>query len=200
MIRALLGGSFDPAHAGHVAVARHLLVHSLADHVVVVPAWRSPWRQMPVAGPEDRLAMCRLAFADLPQASVDDREIAAGRPVFTVETLAALALEEPTARWRLVIGGDHLAGFPQWRQPGRILELAELLVVERAGHGQAGAVAAVAGAAGLTAGRMIIAPPFDHPVSATGIRAMLAHGERPGAMLTPAVAAYIEAHRLYRAD
>lgn len=192
MIRALLGGSFDPVHTGHVAMVRHVLQHHLADHVVVVPNWRSPWRTEPGAGPADRLAMCRLAFAAEPTTSVDAREIEGGRPAYTVETLAALAAEAPDARWRLVIGGDHLAGLGNWHDSPRLLALAELIVLERPGCGDAVAP-------GFATGRLVPAPPFDNPVSASAIRAMLAAGGDPGAMLPPAVAAYIDAHRLYRA-
>ncbi len=197
MILAVLGGSFDPVHAGHVAMAAHVLRHRLADHVLVIPNRQSPWREAPLAGPDDRLAMCRLAFADQPQVTVDGREIAGGRPAFTVDTLADLARERPEDRWRLVIGGDHLATFRQWRDSERILSLAELIVLDR--DGAAGDEAAQAAAA-LPPERLVTAPPFDHPVSASVVRAMLMAGERPGPMVPPTVAAYIEAHRLYRAN
>lgn len=196
MILAVLGGSFDPVHAGHVAMAAHVLRHRLADHVLVIPNLQSPWREAPLAGPHDRLAMCRLAFADQPQVTVDGREIAGSLPAFTVETLADLARERPGDRLRLVIGGDHLATFRQWRESARILSLAELIVLDR--KGAAGGEAARA-AAVLPPECLVTAPPFDHPVSASAVRGMLAAGERPGALLLPpAVVAYIEAHCLYR--
>jgi nicotinate-nucleotide adenylyltransferase len=194
VILAVLGGSFDPVHAGHVAMVEHVLSHGLADHVLVIPNRQSPWRGAPLAEPHDRLAMCRLAFVNQPQVTVDGREIAAGVPAFTVETLADLARERPADRLRLVIGGDHLATFRQWREPERILSLAEIIVLDRdslAGDGAAKAAA-------VPPDRLVPAPRFDQAVSASAIRAMLMAGERPGAMLPPAVAAYIEAHRLYR--
>lgn len=195
MIRALLGGSFDPVHTGHVALAAHVLGAGLAERIVVVPAWRSPWRDPPLADPDQRLAMCRLAFADLPPVTVDDREVASGRPVYAVETLTALAAEHPGDAWRLLVGADHLATFARWREASRLLELAELLVVPRAG------VAAHPPAdwsAELPAARVLVAPPFDHPVSSSAVRAMLAAGGATGDLLPPAVAAYIDTHRLYR--
>lgn len=191
MIRALLGGSFDPVHAGHVALAGHVLEAGLAERVVVVPAWRSPWRDLPAAPAADRLAMCRLAFAGLGAVTVDDREAAAGRPVPTVETLAALAAAAPGDDWRVVIGADHLATFPLWQDAARLLALAKLVVVARAGVD-------LAPPAGLPAGRILVAPPFDHPVSSSAVRAMLAAGGATGDLLPPAVAAYIETRRLYR--
>jgi nicotinate-nucleotide adenylyltransferase len=196
VILGVLGGSFDPVHTGHVAMVEHVLRHRLADHVLVIPNRQSPWREAPLAGPHDRLAMCRLAFADPSQVTVDGREIAGPTPSFTVETLAELAQERPTDRLRLVIGGDHLATFRQWREPERILSLAELIVLDRGGlaGGEAARVAA-----DLPPDRLVAAPPFDQAVSASAVRGMLAAGDRPGALLLPpAVAAYIEAHCLYR--
>jgi nicotinate-nucleotide adenylyltransferase len=195
VIRALLGGSFDPVHTGHVALARHVLGAGLAERIVVVPAWRSPWREQPLAAPEDRLAMCRLAFADLLPVTVDDREVAAGRPVYAVETLAALAAEHPGDAWRLLVGADHLATFPHWREAPRLLELAELLVVPRAGVGTR---LPSDWPSDLPPARIRVAPPFDHPVSSSAVRAMLAAGGATGDLLPPAVAAYIDTHRLYR--
>ncbi len=195
MIRALLGGSFDPVHTGHVAMVAHLFEHGLADHVTVVPNWRSPWREPTGASPLDRLAMCRLAFAGRAGVTIDDREVVAGRPVYTVETLTALCAEYPADRWRLVVGADHLATFNAWREPERILALAELVVLERAGVAEL--PPGLCGL-GLPTERIVLAPTFDHPVSASAVRAMLAAGAGASAPVPAAVAAYIEAHRLYR--
>lgn len=196
MTCALLGGSFDPVHSGHVAIARHVLGAGLADRVLVVPNARSPWRPEPLAPAVDRLAMCRLAFAAEPGIAVDDREVAAGRPAWTVDTLEALAGERPGERWRVVIGADHLATFGAWRRASRILELAELLVVHRAGSP---VDAAAVAAAGLPPARVLVAPPFDHPVSGTAVRAILGAGGDGSGLLPGAVAAYIAARGLYRA-
>lgn len=192
MIRAVLGGTFDPVHAGHVAMARHVLEHGLADLVHVIPNWQSPWRDIPVAGPAERLAMCRLAFAAVPGTLVDPREIDGGCPAWTVDTLAALVAAFPTDRLRLVVGADHLASFDRWRDPARILDLAELVVLDRPG-------AAASAPPPWLAARLVSAPPFDHPVSASAVRAMLAGAVDPKDALPAGVAGYIAAHGLYRA-
>lgn len=195
MIRALLGGSFDPVHAGHVAMAAHVLVHGLADRVVVIPNWRSPWRPDPAASAADRLAMCRLAFAGMPEVAVDDREIAGGQAAFTVDTLETLVATHPGDTWRVIIGGDHLGGFSRWERASRILELAELIVLER----PAARARTESTSVGMPGARLVAAPPFDHPVSASAVRAMLGAGDAASAPLPPAVADYIAAHQLYRA-
>jgi len=128
MIRALLGGSFDPFHNGHLALVHHLLDGAWADRVVVVPAHRSPHKAHPVASGADRLAMARLALAGIAGASVDSREVERGGISYTVDTLAELSVANPGDQWRLVIGADNLSAFTTWRRWRRLLELAELLV------------------------------------------------------------------------
>ena len=133
MTRALLGGSFDPVHAGHVAMAAHVLERGWADVVHVVPAWLSPHKDLAAAPAAARLDMVRLAFAGLPRIVVDPREIAAGRPCRTVETLESLVADHPGDPFRLVIGADNLADFHRWSRPDRLLELAQLVVLGREG-------------------------------------------------------------------
>jgi nicotinate-nucleotide adenylyltransferase len=202
MIRALLGGSFDPVHLGHVAMARHVLADGLAAAVHVVPAWLSPHKRGAGAPPQERLAMVRLAFAGLDGVQIDAREIRAGHSCRTVTTLAALRDEHPADHWRLVVGADHLPSFRTWAEPDRILRLAELVVLGRVGHAVTGDAIR---AAGLPEARVVAVPEFDQPVSSTAVRAMLAAGPGSEAQLVagglPApVAAHIVAHRLYRPD
>ena len=195
MLRAMLGGSFDPVHLGHLAMARHMLEKELADLLVIIPAWRSPHKYENSASAEDRLAMVRLAFAGLPGVEVDDREIKRGRVSFTVDTLEEWAAEFPGDRLRLVIGQDNLAGFSGWRLPDRIQELADIVVYPR--DGILPTPAAVA-RAGIDPGRVILVSDFEHPVSSTTVRAMLAAGSLTEGQLDPAVAAFITARGLYR--
>jgi nicotinate-nucleotide adenylyltransferase len=190
MIRALFGGSFDPVHNGHVAIVQHLLRRGLADRVVVVPAGLSPFKDGLTAVAAERLAMVRLAFADEPDVSVDDREIVRGGVSFTIDTLRALVAERPGDRWRLVIGADNAEGLSRWRESDALLALAEVVVMPRGG-------AAPAPADGLDPARFVLVEDFDEPVSSTAIRAMLARGAVPDADLPPAVARHIRRRGLY---
>ncbi|MFO7652263.1 MAG: nicotinate (nicotinamide) nucleotide adenylyltransferase [Candidatus Krumholzibacteriia bacterium] len=205
MIRALFGGSFDPIHAGHLALVRRLLEDGLADGVVVVPAGRHPLRPEAAAPGADRAAMARLAFAGWPRVRVDDREVARardGEPTYTVDTLAELQAEEPQARWRLVVGADNLPDLPRWRDLPRLLELATLVVVAREGWDGVlpPQVTAAADAAGSESAPVVLSVgDFRHPASATEIRRRLAAGDPPGPHLPAAVAAYIGERGLYRA-
>lgn len=189
MIRALFGGSFDPVHAGHVAVVEMLLARGLADIVHVAPARRSPRKSQPCLEPPlIRLQLVRLAFAGQPQVVVEDREVRRPRASFTVRTLAELAASYRDDRWRLVVGADQAADFGNWRDPERLLELAEVVVIAR------GPVVLTA----PLAGRALVVADFAHPASATQIRGELAAGRVPGpGQLPPRVAAMIQASGLY---
>ncbi len=190
MIRAVFGGSFDPIHAGHVAIIDLLRARGLADVVHVVPAGRSPLkRAAPQAAGDDRLFLAHAALDGRADVVVEDLEITRPPPSYTVDTLDALVARYPHDRWRLVIGADQAAAFESWRDPQGLLALAEPVVIAR------GPVALPPS----LAGRALVIEDFDHPASATAIRSALAAGARPGRDLLPAtVAAAIQARGLYR--
>ncbi len=192
MIRALLGGSFDPFHNGHLALVHHLLDGAWADRVVVVPAHRSPHKAHPVASGADRLAMARLALAGIAGVGVDSREVERGGISYTVDTLAELSVANPGDQWRLVIGADNLSAFTTWRRWRRLLELAELLVVARAGFG-------IEVPAEVPEG-VVVVTEFDSPVAATALRKSLAVGRLPRSEVPAAVLAHIQSGGLYGAD
>jgi len=202
MIRALLGGSFDPVHIGHTAMVGHVLAAELAAVVHIVPAWLSPHKQYSAASAEHRLQMVRLAFPAATGVVIDSREVDAGRPCFTVDTLAALRTEHGNDRWRLLIGGDNLGTLHTWHRAERLQTMAEIVVF---GRNACDVGTAAVESAGLDPGLVNTVAAFDQPVSSTGVRAMLATGTMTQATLEtggiPApVARYILAHRLYRSE
>ena len=137
--------------------------------------------------------MAGLAFEDISRVEVDDREIVRARVSFMVETLEDLALDFPGDSLRLVIGADNLAGFSEWRDPDRIQELADIVVYPR--DGLVPSPDAIS-RAGLDSRRVIPVADFDHPVSSTTVRAMLAEGILPENQLPVGVAEYIAARLL----
>jgi len=194
VIRAVLGGSFDPVHTGHIAMVDHILVNGLADLVMLVPAWRSPHKTAQAASPTDRLAMVKLAFSHRDSVEIDDREIAGGRVAYTVDTLAEMRSQYADDELRLVIGADQLAVFDAWYRPGRILELVELVVLARPGH-QLDASGLVG--QGWPTDRIHLCPDFHEPVASSEIRAMIGRGELPAEFLPPPVLEYIRREDLY---
>jgi nicotinate-nucleotide adenylyltransferase len=194
MIRAVLGGTFDPVHRGHVAMARHLVEQRLAARVIVVPAWLSPHKEANTAPAADRLAMVELAFAGTAAVDIDRREIDRGRVCYTIDTLRELRDEYPGDLLRLVIGADNLAAFSAWKHPKRIQQIAEIVIYPR--DGLTPSASAIADSA-LDPARVIAVTDFDHPVSSTALRAMLREGQVPHRLLPGGVADYITSRRLY---
>lgn len=190
MIRALLGGTFDPVHSGHAALVSRILDDGLADHVTVVPARLSPHKDSNDATGAERLAMVRLVFDPVDGVDVDPRELLRPGPSYTYDTLAALADEHPDDAWRLVIGADNLDGFPTWHRYRELLALAPLLVFAR--EGRTGTAPPE-----VPEERIMRIPDFDMPMSSTGIRAMLVAGQEP-AGLPAVVLDHIRARGLYR--
>ncbi len=128
----VFGGSFDPVHVGHILVAREVMEKLKAEKVVFVPAYRSPLKEGYVAPPEDRLEMLKLAVENEEGFEVDDYEIAKGGISYTVETLEYMR-KKVKGRIGFLIGADSMLRFHLWREPERILELADIVVADREG-------------------------------------------------------------------
>jgi len=127
----VFGGTFDPVHVGHLAIAQAALDTAGLDQIVFVPARRSPLKeQSPVASEADRLAMLVLATKDEPRFSVSRVELDREGPSYTVDTLEAL---RPAGELYLILGSDALADLGKWRSPERIKALAKILVARRPG-------------------------------------------------------------------
>ncbi len=201
---ALFGGSFDPVHSAHLACARLALEHGSVDHVVFIPAARSPLKaQGPTASGPERLAMLETAIAGAPAWSTWDVEVVRPAPSYSVDTVRALLAERtsnPPARVCFLLGGDHLEALPLWREFEVLFELAEPLVISREtstperiqqleGRVPPGLVARLA--AGL-----IEAEPIE--LSSSELRVKLAAGQDPGDALPPGVWNFIRGRGLYR--
>lgn len=199
MIRGVLGGSFDPVHNGHVAMARYFLDRDLVQRLHIVPARLSPHKTHTSANPLQRLNMVRLAFLDLPGVVVDNREIIRPGPSYTVDTLESLAVEHPDDQLLLIVGQDNVSGFAHWKDPRRIASLATVAVLARPAAEPSNNPPDLPPDLGL---RQQIFHDFDHPVSSTQIRAILedsktADGDLADCVPAP-VAEYILRNQLYR--
>jgi nicotinate-nucleotide adenylyltransferase len=191
----LFGGSFDPPHLAHLALARAALEQLALDRLVWMPAARSPHKAgQPSAPAEDRVAMLRLLAAGEPRFEIDERELRRAGPSYTVDTLRALHAQQPATDWWLVIGQDQYARFDTWHEWRAILALAGLAVAAR----DAQAVAPAPGLAGCPHRvRVLALPPLPH--SATAARSRSAAGQDVAALVGAPVARYIAHHHLYRA-
>ena len=128
----VFGGSFDPVHVGHLAIAEAARASERLDEVVFVPARRNPLKdEEPEASAEDRYEMLRRALAKVDGMRTSRLELERPSPSYTVDTLRALA--EPRRELFLILGADALAELARWREPAEVLRLATLLVAKRPG-------------------------------------------------------------------
>lgn len=129
----MFGGTFDPPHVGHRIVAADVLEALDLDRLVIVPAPRPPHRSA-VLPADLRLELTRRAFAGNPYIEVSDVEFGREGPSYTVDTLERVQVALPDDRLFLVVGCDQYEGLGGWRQPERIVELAEIAVMRRDGR------------------------------------------------------------------
>jgi nicotinate-nucleotide adenylyltransferase len=142
---ALFGGSFDPPHHGHIAIATAAADVFDLEQVLFAPVGRQPLKtESPPAPFADRLAMVELACVGDERFKVSgiDAPRVDGLPNYTVDTLTALRKEMPEARLFHLVGADSFLDLRRWREPDRLLELAEWIVVSRPGVCACGAFAA----------------------------------------------------------
>jgi len=188
----ILGGSFDPPHDAHLALARSALEHLSLDEVRWVPAGLQWQKTRQPAPAQDRRAMVALAIEGEPRFVLDDRELRRAGPSYTVDTLRELQAGEP-AEWFLILGQDQYANLPTWHDWRELLSRATLAVASRNG------IVPMPGAALAAVPHRVAALPMPRmDVSATDIRARAAAGQPIDAMVPAAVARYIDLHRLYR--
>ncbi len=204
----LLGGTFDPIHVGHLALARSARAALRLDEVVLLPTGAS-WQKSGVrATPEQRLTMARLAVGTEAGLSVSDREVRRTGPSYTIDTLAELRAElGPEAAIVLLIGSDQLINLHTWRRWTELCAFAHLACTQRERVSLAQlpepveALVRERGQQALPdapAGAVVFFSMPPVPVSATAVRAQLGRGEQPHGLVPPAVLDYIDSHRLYR--
>ena len=207
----ILGGTFDPPHVGHLALARSARDAMQLDEVRLMPTGHSWQKSAAGASALQRLEMVRIALRDVGPAeglSADDREVVRGGQTYTVDTLEALRKElGPDVMLVLIVGSDQLRNLATWRNWQRLFDLAHIAATQRERitledlPPEVEAEVASRGRDALPdapAGSIVFFRMPAVAVSATGLRAQLAAGERPDALSPPAVLDYIHSHRLYR--
>lgn len=182
----VLGGAFDPPHDGHLALARAAIDRFGLDRLVVRVV-AEPGHKPVTAPVAARLALARLAFAELPEA-----EVSLDPHPRTVDSLAQLGLADPV----FLIGADELLDFPSWKDPDRVLALARLGVATRPGTARPALDAVIAGLA--RPDRVELFEIEAVPVSSSDVRSRVRRGEPIEELVPPAVAAEIARLGLYR--
>jgi nicotinate-nucleotide adenylyltransferase len=177
---ALLGGSFNPPHVGHLLAAHYVRATQGVDELWLMPTFRHPFGKV-TAPYEQRVRMCELLCRDAAGWMKTSRvESEVGKDGRTVDTLEFLQARHPEYRFTLIIGSDILKDLPSWKDFDRIQRMARVVVLYRAGYPADEAVG----------------PPLAL-VSSTDIRERLARGELPEELVPGSVLAYAREHHLF---
>ena len=193
----LLGGTFDPVHNGHLALATQVAATSNLDSVWFVPAQRSPLKAHRPTGNRHRLAMLDLALQGWPRFTVSRVDLDRPAPSYTTDTVAAVRAQVGAGpALYLIAGADILLDLPDWRDPDRLLSLCRVHVAWRPGYPREVPASLIA-ALPAAQSRMTVLPIAMQDVSSTLVRDRVAAGRSIQALVPPAVAAYIRKHRLY---
>jgi nicotinate-nucleotide adenylyltransferase len=199
----ILGGTFNPPHRGHLALARHARDELALERVLLMPVHTPPHKPGGAdPGAEHRLQMCRLAAGTQPGVEACGLELQRGGPSYTADTLSEIHARDPEAELTFIVGADTARTLPSWHDPGRVLELAELAVAARSGtdRGQVMAALELAAQGSPVRPRVSFLAMEQIEASSSAARELLAAGEDAAAMLGPTVAGYIAEHGLYGAS
>lgn len=181
----VLGGTFDPIHEGHLAVAHTALQQFRLDKMILVPDFKPPHKEFQGgASPEDRLAMTQLASQNFPHFEVSDIEIKRAEISYTIDTLKTLKKQYPGSEFFLIMGADNYAHFEKWKEPDEIRKMAQILVAPREGV-----------EVNLDRTSPIVMP--HKTLSSTEIRKGLQKGQFGSSMIPQGVLDYIRKQHLY---
>lgn len=183
MTVGIFGGSFNPVHNGHIALAKALVERGEVDSVWLTLSPLNPIKAHPeeLVADRCRLDMLHLATRGIPGLEVCDIELSMPRPSYTVNTLRKLSWLHPGINFRLIIGSDNMLVFDRWKDHDFIMEHYNPIVYPRPGYDCRQSFQGL--------------PLFE--VSSTEIRTLLKQGKPMNNLLPPAVTDYIRQHNLY---
>ncbi len=194
----VLGGTFDPIHNGHMAVAEATRAELNLAEVLFVPAGQ-PWLKgkKPILSAEHRVQMTRLAIAGTPYFKLSTVEVDRDGPSYTVDTMAELQTRFGAEdELFFIIGSDSVSQLPHWRDPERLIQLCRLVAVPRPGYVLPALDSLDKIFPGLS-GRMIVLDRPEVDISATEVRRRVARGLPIDGLVPEPVARYIRQHKLY---
>lgn len=197
-----MGGTFDPVHLGHLAIARATCATLDLDRVLFVPAGIPPHKPRAVLAPiEDRVEMVRLAIADDPSFELSRVDVDRPGPSYTADSVRLLAESERAAGRDpdlvLIMSAETLAGLPEWREPARLLAACRVAVVPREGH-PAPDPAWIAEQFPGQVDRIVVLGGPRLAISSTEIRERIAAGLSIHGLVPEAVERHIADHGLYQ--
>ncbi len=189
---ALLGGSFNPIHNGHLAIAQLALDHFSLDKVLFIPTADHPFQKETLTvKATTRADMVEKSLAKNPQFECYRGELLRKGVSYTYDTIIALKKEYPQSSFYYIIGGDNLATFPKWYKFANILEEVTLAVTTRPNYGEQVPPE-------MDATKVSFFPSPEWGVSSTMIRTFIADGLSCSYLIPKAVQQYIDTDNLYR--
>lgn len=194
----LMGGSFDPIHLGHIAIAREARDALQLSHVLFLPSGRPPHKAHLGASPAQRLEMTRLAVEPLLWAQASDVEVCRQGTIYTVDTLQILSSQHPEAAFYYIIGADTLLDLPNWRNTQKVCTLCRFICLHRPGVADEAIGTALENLRSRYGAQVHLVPASGPDISSTEIRRRVARGQSTEGLLPGAVRAYIDRENLYR--
>jgi nicotinate-nucleotide adenylyltransferase len=197
---ALFGGTFDPPHLGHIAIAKAAADRFSLNRVLFAPTGLQPLKHEPATAFATRMELVATACLSDPRFVPSDIDAPRpdGSPNYTVDTLAALAALHPKDELFNLVGADSFLNLRNWREPDRLLELAEWIVVSRPGYALAEDDLAPLTLTDWQRDRVRFLGGIEQDISATELRVRLYKGDFSQDLLPERVVEYIQSHRLYR--
>lgn len=192
----LFGGTFNPIHLGHVAIARQAWKEFELEKVIVMPSGNPPHkRNMEIAADEYRCEMVRLAIEDYPELEFSDYEIVKEGYSFSSETLTEFSQRYSDIYF--IIGADSLFQIEQWHCPKTVMQLATIVAANRDRHAVSELTAQAAHLEEKYGARIKFLHTPDIPISSSEIRQRIKDGQSVKGMLNPKVEDYIYKNGLY---
>jgi nicotinate-nucleotide adenylyltransferase len=192
----VFGGSFDPVHNGHLAIAAQASEQSGADEVWFIPAAIAPMRDHLAAPPEERLALLRTAVVGMSGVRVLDLAVRAGGVSYTAETMDVLHRDHPATDLAVLLGADVARTIGAWHRSAELLAGERFVVVNRTGPPplELDELRAL----GYDAERTVLLTVDSPDISASEIRSRCGRGESIAGLVPDSVAAMIAATAMYR--
>lgn len=193
---AVFGGAFNPVHREHVHLVRLAVEELKLDKIIIMPSAVSPHKSGKLAVDFwHRYETCRIAFKDIPQAEVSNYELTKGGVSYTYLTCEHIAEQYPDAQRFLIVGGDMLESFPNWKNPQRIIKLFQLAACARE---EKNSFSLAAKRVEETFKTKVLTIPFvGEKVSSTTVRTLAALNEDFSGYVPEEVCQYIKDNGLY---
>ena len=191
----MFGGAFDPPHIAHIALARAAVQQLDLDKLHIIPTGFAWHKARVLTDRKHRIAMCELAFAQVPGVVVDPRETLRNGPTYTADTLTELKSQYPGAEIFLVLGEDQARALGQWHRADEVRGNAIICVAARPDSAESARQTGTESIE-IPGMRLIHMPPTA--VSATEIRHIAAQQHSLTPLVFDSVARYIDQHHLYQ--